>query len=335
MRVAWFFFNLLTGGVIVSGVEEYDELVSRRQVGLASIAYCKDKNIQDWTCVACRNYLDVVNVTTINGPRNSRGYVAFIEGETMRRREAENFKPQDEIAVDRRLRGSREGIEWEGKHFALPSPGMILVAFAGTDPSSIRNWIDDLEVFPAGHVYESEGCVGCKVHMGFLATSYAIQDQVRSKVAELLEGFPGARVAVTGHSLGGALAILSALDLKSTLPGLDLAPVYTFGAPRLGNGAFAAFAASQGFPMYRVIHNRDPVPHLPFTSWGYVHPPQEVLYDQSQANHTLCSTGTGEDTSCSDRFSMALDLLRVDDHLNYLGVDFTNSFINCALFDLL
>jgi len=45
----------------------------------------------------------------------------------------------------------------------------------------------------------------------------------------------------TGHSLGGALATLAAIDLRKAVPDpahLDLS-CYTFGAPRTGNHAFA------------------------------------------------------------------------------------------------
>lgn len=45
-------------------------------------------------------------------------------------------------------------------------------------------------------------------------------------------------IAAAGHSLGGALATLAAIDLQrvSSFPRLQ---VYTYGAPRTGNHAFA------------------------------------------------------------------------------------------------
>ena len=45
-----------------------------------------------------------------------------------------------------------------------------------------------------------------------------------------------------GHSLGGALAILAAYDIKSTFRFQRLS-VHTFGAPRPGNHAFARYAS--------------------------------------------------------------------------------------------
>ena len=44
---------------------------------------------------------------------------------------------------------------------------------------------------------------------------------------------------MTGHSLGGALAVLCALDLQDIYGNINL---YTFGCPRVGNAAFAQYA---------------------------------------------------------------------------------------------
>lgn len=52
-----------------------------------------------------------------------------------------------------------------------------------------------------------------------------------------------AQVLVTGHSLGGALAMLAAHDIAKALEALDRntsVACYTFGAPRVGNYAFAS-----------------------------------------------------------------------------------------------
>ena len=48
-------------------------------------------------------------------------------------------------------------------------------------------------------------------------------------------------LTLTGHSLGGALACLAAFDIQRMCPCLGPLDVacYTFGAPRVGNHAFA------------------------------------------------------------------------------------------------
>ena len=46
---------------------------------------------------------------------------------------------------------------------------------------------------------------------------------------------------MTGHSLGGALATLAAMDIRKACPDVATLDIscYTFGAPRTGNHAFA------------------------------------------------------------------------------------------------
>jgi feruloyl esterase len=102
-----------------------------------------------------------------------------------------------------------------------------------------------------------------------------MRGQVRSAVATYVKDHPSAGVYVTGHSLGAALAALAALDL--TLQQQPLKAVYTFGQPRIGNQAFAHYLnQTLAAPLFRVVHHRDPIPHLPAQEWGFYHPPTEV-----------------------------------------------------------
>ena len=48
-------------------------------------------------------------------------------------------------------------------------------------------------------------------------TASALQPNITHAVSELLERHPGAPLYVTGHSMGGALAQLCAMDLKFKL----------------------------------------------------------------------------------------------------------------------
>jgi predicted lipase len=58
-------------------------------------------------------------------------------------------------------------------------------------------------------------CEGCEVHKGFLE-SYREQPKVYETVTKLAEQNKGYRVTAVGHSLGGALASLLAVDLRTT-----------------------------------------------------------------------------------------------------------------------
>ena len=62
-----------------------------------------------------------------------------------------------------------------------------------------------------------------------------------------------------GHSLGGAIAQLTALWAQER--GIP-AKLYTFGSPRVVVEHFVPSAASN-IKNYRVIHGADPVPYIP------------------------------------------------------------------------
>jgi hypothetical protein len=94
-------------------------------------------------------------------------------------------------------------------------------------------------------------------------------DDVTSVVRELLGKHPSAKVYVTGHSLGGALAVLYTgmlyyNDEKSIVE--KLAAVYTFGQPRVGDEKFAAYMRQKlaDSAYFRVVYCNDLVPRVPF-----------------------------------------------------------------------
>lgn len=79
----------------------------------------------------------------------------------------------------------------------------------------------------------------------------------------------GLPIWVSGHSLGGALAILLALRLRTEIAQRNsqstVASIQTFGQPRVGNKAFAASVDAIFTGRYfRSINHRDIVPRVPF-----------------------------------------------------------------------
>lgn len=79
---------------------------------------------------------------------------------------------------------------------------------------------------------------------------------------------------VTGHSLGGAIATLTAYH---ALTYHDPVYLYTFGSPRVGNTALAQNIDHQ-LPIraYRCVHRIDIVPRIPF--WFNYHHVQEPIF---------------------------------------------------------
>ncbi len=67
---------------------------------------------------------------------------------------------------------------------------------------------------------------------------------------------------MTGHSLGGAIAALTAAELSLEEYVYNLATIYTFGKPRVGNKKFASWFDDQ-LDGFRIIHYKDIVPANP------------------------------------------------------------------------
>ncbi|XP_050235316.1 triacylglycerol lipase OBL1 [Mercurialis annua] len=94
---------------------------------------------------------------------------------------------------------------------------------------------------------------------------------VRRKLRRLLREHKNAEFVVTGHSLGGALAILfpTVLVLHEEMEMMQrLVGVYTFGQPRIGDmqlGKYMEAHLEHPYPKYfRIVYCNDLVPRLPY-----------------------------------------------------------------------
>jgi len=58
----------------------------------------------------------------------------------------------------------------------------------------------------------------CKVHAGFEGAANSVADTMMQAITELKEKYPSAKIKTTGHSLGGALANLSAMTIQKQYP---------------------------------------------------------------------------------------------------------------------
>jgi thioesterase domain-containing protein len=54
------------------------------------------------------------------------------------------------------------------------------------------------------------GCAGCKIHNGFNTGFNLIKNAVNSQIQNLRALHRNAPIYITGHSLGGAIAVVSA-----------------------------------------------------------------------------------------------------------------------------
>lgn len=92
-------------------------------------------------------------------------------------------------------------------------------------------------------------------------------DEILDKLLETMESYPGYHLYLTGHSLGGSLAILTALELGSDDHIPKPVSCITFAAPRVGNGAFAnAFfelEKKNAIRCLRIANHGDIFPRIP------------------------------------------------------------------------
>lgn len=147
----------------------------------------------------------------------------------------------------------------------------LVVAFRGTEsPTSIdglKDWLltdaMNLLVVPEGrlgHDLAAAG-VGARFHKGFVDAIADIWDPLAAAVEQRFKKLDRP-LWVTGHSLGGALALLGAWLLKRRF--IAVHQIYTFGAPMIGNQrACDAFDREFSGQISRYVNGRDPVPKLP------------------------------------------------------------------------
>ncbi|UZP68005.1 lipase family protein [Desulfovibrio mangrovi] len=121
----------------------------------------------------------------------------------------------------------------------------LVLAFRGT--ASIRDVATDMQIM----LVPAPG--GGRVHKGFLNAFQSVEKEIRDTLAK----HPDLPLYITGHSLGGALAIVATRYLGSDSTGAT----YTFGAPRAADDDFFIPIKT---PIYRVVNAADAVPRVPF-----------------------------------------------------------------------
>ena len=144
----------------------------------------------------------------------------------------------------------------------------IVIAFRGS--STPEEWLGntlvnqiDLELL-SGHK--------APVHSGFYKVFESIESLIQTWVNYANDA--GKKIIFTGHSLGGALAILSGLVFSA-----NVFEVVSFAAPRVGGAAFARIAQQLAVQHTRIAIEDDLVTKLPIETvfFSYEHFGNEVL----------------------------------------------------------
>jgi hypothetical protein len=163
--------------------------------------------------------------------------------------------------VERALR--RAGLSLAGAFGGRVGPRAVLATGSDLAVLAFRGTADPIDVLVdlAAHRMRwnaAEGVAGT-VHAGFAAALGLLWDDVSAALAPIQEP-----LWITGHSLGGALAVLAATRAPAEA-------VVTFGAPRVGDAAFALFVNGLPARALRYVNCCDLVPGLPPEVLGFRH----------------------------------------------------------------
>ncbi|MED6138051.1 Dolichyl-diphosphooligosaccharide-protein glycosyltransferase subunit dad1, partial [Stylosanthes scabra] len=154
----------------------------------------------------------------------------------------------------------------------------VVIAFRGT--TTCLEWLENLRanltLLPRNMIkgkHQQNNGIGPMVESGFLSlyTSSAnssvmsLQEMVREEITRILRIYDGEPLSltVTGHSLGAALATLSAFDARAAFPKLSSMTVMSFGGPRVGNRSFRTSLEKQGTKVLRIVNCDDVVTKVP------------------------------------------------------------------------
>ena len=158
--------------------------------------------------------------------------------------------------------------------YVAESDQAIVVAFRGSEAPNtldgLKDWLltnaNNYLILPEGQSgteFAAAG-VGARFHRGFLEALAMVWEPMFAAVdqAQKAKERP---LWITGHSLGGAIALLAAWRFQRNF--LSVHEIITFGAPMIGNDTAAkAFEQEFSGKIYRYVDLEDVVPHLPSVS---------------------------------------------------------------------
>ena len=146
----------------------------------------------------------------------------------------------------------------------------MVLAFRGSQEP--KDWLTNFTTQLRNFTIYQEGATVLssykgRVHTGFFLAWESIEQSVLAQIkrweqelAKQNKQLPP--LYITGHSLGGALATMAAAACSDY--GIELAGVYTFGQPRVGDRTFTRqLNLHIKGKIFRFVNNNDIVPHVP------------------------------------------------------------------------
>ena len=174
---------------------------------------------------------------------------------------------------------------------------VVVLAFRGTE--KLEDWKTNLKrrqiewIDPGDAKQDNKGFVheGFKIALDCFWQHTEIEATIR-KFCDDKSCTP--QIWITGHSLGGALAVLAAVKLKQVCREIKIGGIYTFGQPRTGNPQFCQWAgqtfkkphlSDRNISYHRFVNNNDIVSRIPVP----LLPPRR--YDHFGIKHYISANG--------------------------------------------
>ncbi len=161
--------------------------------------------------------------------------------------------------------------------YMLRTDSFMILAFRGSQEP--KDWLTNFTTQLRNFTLQKDGITTLssyqgRVHTGFFLGWASIENSVLAQIFRWQKDCeknekPMPPLYVTGHSLGGALATIAAAALTENA--IEVAGVYTFGQPRVGDRTFVRqLSARTGNRVFRFVNNNDVVPHVPppFSIWN-------------------------------------------------------------------
>ncbi|UUC43914.1 lipase family protein [Flavobacterium cerinum] len=155
---------------------------------------------------------------------------------------------------------------WSYVYQSNSDPSDLIIAIRGTE--NIMDWIKDLEVSQVPFISFSGSEKEVKIEQGF----YSVYKGLREALFHIIQQWNPSRLRITGHSMGGSIALLLTYDITLTTPGLT--PIlFTYGMPRSGDLNFTneikRIHDTNAARLTFIINSKDIVPELPSDLFGY------------------------------------------------------------------
>lgn len=140
--------------------------------------------------------------------------------------------------------------------FIVKNKNDLYVVFQGS--ASATDWINNaiFELIPnssgKGHY-----------HRGFMHACTLSFKEIGAQIQAEFSKNPNVNIIITGHSLGGAMAMLYCQLLKEANPQILVTNLITFGQPRCGNIEFIKSFDTLSIPYFRFVNDGDYVTDVP------------------------------------------------------------------------